>query len=168
MIRKKIKVWKRIPKFLKIEELGNKEARKDDYYRLWVFDNEEEMYNTVDKVEKQKVERNYIGRCHCETKRYYLVDTETKEMEYIKTSPYCGDIFLLKSAIYQDVLSHETTHAVLGYFNRKINKPEKIIYADKLEENNISEEADNYEELFCYMVGNIADEILCILNAKEI
>ena len=179
MIKGRIKVWKGIPKFLKIEELRNKEARKDDYYRLWVCDNEEEMYNLVDKVEKNKIERNYIGRCYCETKRYYLIDTETKEMEYVKTSPYCGDIFLVKDSIYQDVISHETAHAVLGYFNRKIKKPEKLIYRKKIEKQEINcdnykeinkrdaEESDNYEELFCYMVGNIANEIAHIISNSK-
>lgn len=140
-----------------------KEKYKDrmrDYMNVYVCETLEEMYELTDKLEKSKVEREYAGRTWCYNRNFYDIETG----EYVKTSPLCGHIVFNKEYFYQDAISHETTHAVIGYFNRKLKDCQNIFtkvdeYGNILDEEVAPEE--DLEELFCYMVGNIADEICC-------
>lgn len=165
MEKYKIKMWKNIPKFLKFEDHANECARKDDYMNLYIFDTFEEMYDKVDKEEKQKIARDYMGRCYSFTQKQVYVDDETGEEEFIKWLPCCGNLYFVRECTYVDVVPHECSHAVVGYFNRKIKNHEKL-FMKNLEE--LDSESNDLEELFCYMHGNIVSQVCeCISKLED-
>ena len=154
----KIYFWRNLPKkyFLNIKE--KHKDRFKDYMNIYICDNFEEMYNLTDKLEKDKVKRDYAARTWCYSRNVYDIETN----KHIKTSALCGHIIFNKEYYYMDSITHEVTHAVIGYFNRKLQDCQKIFTkTDKL--GNIIEkepcEEEDLEELFCYMVGNLANQI---------
>lgn len=157
---KKFKVyfWKYLPRKMFKDIKIKYKNRLRDYMNVYVCDNFEEMYDLTDKLEKQPQERDYGARTWCYSKNYYEIDTH----KYIKTSPLCGHIVFTKEYYYMSSISHESTHAVIGYFSRKLNSYQDI-FAKIDDIGNIigdGDECDTNEELFCYMVGNIADQIV--------
>lgn len=77
-------------------------------------------------------------------------------------------IFTVKN-FYMDSISHESTHAVIGYFARKLKDMQDLFteiseYDDILGE---TEECEENEELFCYMVGSISDQIVANYNRNK-
>ena len=158
----KVYFWNRIPKSYFKEIKEKYKNRKNDYMNVYVCEDREEMYNLTDKLENSKIERDYAGRTWCYNKNWY--EEENGERKYIKTSPLCGHIVFCKEYFYQDAVAHETTRAVIGYFNRKLKDCQNIFtkvdeYGNILDEEVAPEE--DLEELFCYMVGNISDQICC-------
>ena len=160
MQKYKVYFWKHIPRSYFKEIREKYKSRKNDYMNIYVCETREEMYDLTDKLEKNKVERDYAGRTWCYSKNYYDVTTG----EYVKTSSCCGHIVFTKEYFYMDAITHESTHAVIGYYNRKLKDCQKI-FTKCDERGNLLEpeveDKDDLEELFCYMVGNIADQIVC-------
>ncbi len=156
----KVYFWKCLPKryFKEIKERYR--DRKNDYMNIYICDNREEMYKLTDKLEGRAIERNYGARTTCYDRKYHDVETG----EVIKTSPLCGEIVFDKEHFYTNTIAHESTHAVIGYYNRKLKDCQDIFtrtneLGDILDEEVPSEE--DLEELFAYMVGNISDQIVC-------
>lgn len=154
----KVYFWKYLPKQLFKDIKQEYKDRLKDYMNVYICDTFEEMYRLENKLEKQYVEEDYGARTWCYTKNYWDIQSG----KYIKTSPLCGHMIFNKEYYYISSISHESTHAVIGYFSRKL-KEYKHIFTEIDEEGNILEggnECDINEELFCYMVGNIGDQIV--------
>lgn len=159
----KVYFWKRLPKSM-FKEIKNKyKDRTKDYMNVYVCENYEEMYNLCDKLENDKVERDYGARTYCFSRNWYDYETH----EYLKTSPMCGYMAFNKEYFYMNAIAHESCHAVIGYFGRKLKEHQDIFVKTDKYGNIIDdkEENDINEELFCYMVGNIADQI--VYNTEE-
>lgn len=161
----KIYFWKYLPKgyFKDIKE--KYKDRNKDYMNVYICDTFEEMYDLEDKLEGKPIERDYGARTWSYSKNYY----DCKTNEYVKTSPCCGHIIFNKDFFYMSAITHEVGHAVIGYFSRKL-KPYQDIFTKVDELGNIIEgedECDINEELFCYMIGNMADQIACKYNENE-
>lgn len=156
----KIYFWKHLPKgyFKEIKE--NHKDRLKDYMNVYICDSIDEMYDLTDKLEKNKVKRDYGARTWCYSKNYYDIETGG----YIKTSPLCGHIVFTKEYFYMDSITHEVAHAVIGYFNRKLKDCQniftKVDEVGNILEEEVPDDVD-LEELFCYMTGNMADQIVC-------
>ena len=146
----KIYFWKNIPK--EIRSVGNEKSSKNDYMIVNIFETYEEMYNYVDKREKHKVERNYAARSYCLSHVY--LNLETKEEKY---TPLCGDLYFMVDNMGGSIVSHECCHAVIGYFNRKI-KNKNNLFVD-IPDDLIYEDCLDIEELFCYMLGGLVNQI---------
>ncbi len=151
----KVNFWKYLPRKIFKDIKESHKSNFKDYMNVYICDNREEMYNLCDKLEKNKIERDYGARTYCYTRNFYDIETG----EYVKTSPLCGYMAFNKEYFYMDSISHESTHAVIGYFSRKL-KEHKKIFTETDDRGNILSECDIDEELFCYMVGNIADQIV--------
>lgn len=159
----KVRMWKDIPKFLKERHLENNRYKKGDYMKVYLFDSFDEMYDEVDRIENTKLERNYCGRCLCFTKDY--VD---KEGNTVKYSPYCGDLYFVKGEMAIATVVHEINHAVIGYFNRKIENYCFIFDGNTgLGKPITSDRSIYYEELFCYMSGTLINQICDYVVAKN-
>lgn len=153
----KVYFWKTIPNLI-FKEIKNKyKNRQRDYMNAYICDTMEEMYNLCDKLEKDKLKRDYGARTYCFAKNYYDVKTN----KYIKTSPMCGHMVFNSEYFTMNSIVHESTHAVIGYFNRKLNEYQEIFMKSN-EEGYIEDTYKNEtnEELFCYMLGSIADQIV--------
>ena len=154
----KVYFWKHLPKKIFDNIKAKYKDRLRDYMNVYICDTFDEMYDLPDQLEKKPQKRDYGGRTWCINKNFY----EIKTGKFIKTSPCCGHIILNKKYYFMDTISHESTHAVIGYFSRKL-KEYKHIFTEIDEEGNILEggdECDINEELFCYMIGNIGDQIV--------
>lgn len=154
----KVYFWKDLPKGYFKEIKDKHKDRLKDYMNVYVCNNYKEMYDLTDKLEKNKVERDYSARTWCYNRNFYEIDTN----KYIKTSPLCGHIVFNKEYFYMDSITHEVGHAIIGYFNRKLKDCQNIF--TKVDElgNILEEEVPDdvdLEELFCYMIGNIANQI---------
>lgn len=163
MIKFKVYFWKYLPKGYFKEIKSKYKDRLGDYMNVYICDTFEEMYNLADKMEKTKLERNYAARTLCFTRNFYEYATG----KYIKTGPLCGYIYFNQENFYMDAITHECSHAVIGYFGRKLKDCQDFFvktdeYGCLLDcpENEYIESEDK-EELFCYMLGNIADQIAC-------
>lgn len=157
MKKYKVYFWHRIPRkiFKPIKE--KYKARLKDYMNIYVCENFDEMYNLCDKLEKTELKRDYAGRTYCFSKNFYVIETG----EYVKTSPCCGYIALNEKYFWMDSITHESTHAVIGYFNRKLKDYQNVFVEMDKDGNILSGVEDELnEELFCYMVGNLADQIV--------
>lgn len=155
MIKFKVKMWKWInPRF---KSSVNEKYHKNDYMNIYVFDTYDEMYDFVDKYEKNKIERNYRGRCF--TFYNYFINNIT---EVKRTAPLCGNIYFVKENMGAGTVTHECSHATIGYFNRRI-KDYKKIFDDTLNyDTSIPNEYDDScdtEELFCYMLDSLVRQI---------
>ena len=146
----KIYFWRNIPKEFK--SYGNSKSSKKDYMIVNIFNSYEEMYDYVDKREKQKVERDYSGRCYCID--HVFENIETKEWEY---KPLCGDLYFVYDNMGGGTVSHECCHAVIGYFNRKIKDKQKLM--EDIQNDVVYDDCPDIEELFCYMQGNLVNQI---------
>lgn len=151
----KVYFWKHLPKQLFKDIKIKYKDRLKDYMNIYVCETFEEMYNLTDKLEDKSQERNYGGRTLCIDKNYYDIETGN----YVKTGPCCGHIIFNKEYFFMDTISHESSHAVIGYFNRKLKKYRNI-FADIDKDGNEINSSIESEELFCYMVGNIGDQIV--------
>lgn len=151
----KVYFWKYMPKSMFKDIRAKHKNRLNDYMNIYICDTFEEMYDLTDKLEKEKQERDYGARTWCIDKNSYDIETG----EFVKTNPQCGHIIFNKKYFYMDVISHECTHAVIGYFNRKL-KEYRDIFADIDKEGNEINGNVGNEELFCYMVGGIGNQII--------
>ena len=69
-----------------------------------------------------------------------------------------------------NVITHEVGHAIIGYFNRKLRDCQGIFTRCDEEGNILSEEVPpecDLEELFCYMLGNMSDQIVCKYKEEQ-
>lgn len=149
----RVYIWEYIDKNMFKDIIEKYKDRIDDYVTVMIYEKYEDMYNKVDEIEEEKQERNYIGRTYMFRQRL-----EDEEGEFKGYGKKCGFIHLCdenKELTYEAV-SHEVAHCVIGYFSRYLYKDNPI--------KEISEEhngfASDYEELFCYMTGNINNTIL--------
>lgn len=157
--------WKNMPRGMFKEIREKNKDRLKDYMKVYICEDFEEMYELVDKIECDNLERDYAGRTLCYNRNLYSVEDNS----FIKTSPCCGHIVLNKKYFYMDSVSHECTHAVIGYFSRKL-KDLTNIFTKVDEIGNIIDDEDyceDYEELFCYMVGGISDQIVSKHNNNK-
>lgn len=154
----KVYFWKYFPKGLFKEIRAKYKDRLRDYMNIYICDDFDEMYKLENKLENKEVERDYAARTWCYSKNFYDIE----DGKYIKTSPCCGHIVFTEENFYMDTISHESTHAVIGYFTRKLKEEQKLFVkvdeCGEILEN--TEESDENEELFCYMVGIIGDQIV--------
>lgn len=137
--------------------------RLNDYYTIYIFDKFDDMYNFADKIEKDKLRRDYSGRTFCYQQ---LLLEDNKEIGYCKTH---GNIYLCNenNNLTYGTIQHEVSHAIIGYFNRHLLKNNPI-YKHNWE----NEDEFINEELFCYMVGYMCNVIITnfliyIDNKKE-
>lgn len=149
----RVYLWKYINKEMFKDIIEKYKDRINDYVTVMIYEKYEDMYNKVDEIEENKIERNYVGRTYMY--RLPLIDEEEKVIGYGKS---CGFIHLCdenKELSYETV-SHEVAHCVIGYFSRFLYKDNPI----KEMPSEYDGEASDYEELFCYMTGNINNAIL--------
>lgn len=152
MKRFKVKIWKNIP--YGILGFGNDISSDKDYMWVYVFDSYDEMYDTVDRLEKCKIKRDYSGRCFCFTRIF--VEEESKERTY---DSLCGYIYFVKENMGGATVSHECSHATIGYFNRKIKEYNNIF--EKFDDRNEKyyDDCHEHEELFCYILGSLVNQV---------
>ena len=159
----KLKFWNGIdPEF---RAFMTSRARLDDYINVYLFDTYEEMYKFCNTHEHRKTSEDYSGRTFM-----FLKVVRDEDNNIVSFAPLNGFIALTKEKIDAGIIAHEITHAVLGYFERKLDNPHGLIddsvvasvQNDKLkiplgfiETNDIS-----YEELFCYMTGNFNKSVV--------
>lgn len=163
MIKFQVYMWKGQPRGYFKEIRGKYKDRLRDYMNVYICDTFEEMYDLSDKLENTKLERNYGARTLSYTKNFYDIESG----EYVKTSPCSGHIIFNKEYFYMDSICHESSHAVIGYFARRLKEEKNIFEEFDLlgnlqeaeEESNIMDVVDN-EELFCYMLGSISNQIV--------
>lgn len=148
----KIKIWHNIP-----EEVCSKLIKKyhkniDDYYRVIIFDNFEDMYNYADKHfdDKPPIEHNYSGICKYSSKVYYI------DGEFVDIDKCCGWILLHKDQMGGGTVSHECGHATTFYFKYRINNCKRVF------------EDDEYNELFSYILGGLVNQIYTKVYKKKI
>ena len=160
MQKYRVYFWKYLPKKYFIDIKEKYKNRKNDYMNIYVCDTKEEMYELENKLEGKHIEEDYVARTWCYSKNWYDSESNT----YIKTSSLCGHIVFNKEYFFMNAITHESTHAVIGYFNRKLRDCQKIFTKcnnkGDILEIDVPPEND-LEELFCYMIGNIADQIVC-------
>lgn len=154
MKRKRIYVWKDIDKISFLDKYREKyKERQKDYYTLYIFDKYEEMYKFCKRKDRYK-ETNYAAR----TYTYISVSDDEKE----EILPDNGRIYLCEENNPGDrTVAHEVSHAVIGYFNRKIDNFNEI-FTPKLDDKgrlDLDKANEDLEELFAYMVGNMTDQI---------
>lgn len=158
----KVKFWKNLdPEF---RAYMTRRARLDDYINVYLFDTHEEMYAFCEAHEHRKTNEDYSGRTFM-----FLKVVRDEEDNIVSFAPLNGYIALTKENISASIITHEVSHAVLGYFERKLENPWRLIdegvvksamntdlniSTGFIETNYIS-----YEELFSYMAGNLTDEI---------
>lgn len=161
---KKFKVyfWKGLPRKLFKEIKEKYKDRKKDYMNIYVCDSFEEMYRLANKLEKCYLDEDYGARTMCYTKKFYEFATG----KYIKTSPCRGYIVFNKDYFYMDAITHESTHAVIGYFSRQLKDESQEVFTEVDDMGNILSDNLEIEELFCYMVGNLSDQIVGGYNGK--
>lgn len=156
----KIYFWKRMPRGMFKEERKRYKNRLRDYMIVYICKDFKEMYELEDKLEKEELKRDYAARTYCYTKNFWDIESG----EYVKTSPCCGHMVFNEEYFYMDSISHECGHAVIGYFTRKIVEMQDMyeridevghLVSDKEE----SERCEIKEELFCYMLGSLANQI---------
>lgn len=156
MLKGKVYLWHHLPDCL-FKDLKEKyKIRKNDYYQVFVFDTRKEMYDFVDKKEKKTLERDYNARTLCFYNNYYSVETN----ELVKTGNIHGYLFFNEEHLTFDAISHEATHAVLGYIGREL--PEVLKFIRKFKYNDLSSDAIIYEELVCYMIGHMSNDIISV------
>lgn len=139
-------MWKHTNNYV-LKDIRNKyKDRLNDYMNVYIYENNEEMYRNVNKIEKANIGNNYQARTWRFTRIY-----ENKGKGIVKVCPYSGNLYFSMEDLSTKVITHECGHAVLGYINRKIKEKLDIF----------SEDNDGYdiEELFCYMLGSIASQI---------
>ena len=151
----KVYFWKYVPKELFKDLRKESKDRLKDYMNVYIFGTLEEMYAKVDKIEKTKLGKDYSGRCYPYSKVWTYSDGTLG-----KLSPMCGNIYLCDEDFTFRTISHEVGHAIIGYFGRKVPKYKDIfVETDKTYE--LIHNPDSiYEELFCYMLGNIVNDIV--------
>jgi len=166
MKRYKVYFWRKVPIKLFREIKRENKERLRDYMNVYICENIKEMYEISDKLEGKKIERDYGARTMNYIKRW--VDYESGE--YVKTSPCCGYILFNQEEIDNNTIAHESSHAVIGYFGRQLNRyADHLIQKIDLETNEWVEieEAELIEELYCYMCGGLVHQIVHILTKKE-
>lgn len=155
MKRKRIYVWKDIDKISFLDKYREKyKERQKDYYTLYIFDTYEEMYKYCKKKDRYK-KADFGGR----TMVYTSISDDEKE----EILPDSGRIYLCEEDNPGDrTVAHEVSHAVIGYFNRKIDDFNEI-FMPRLDNKGVLDldKANvDLEELFAYMTGNIVDQIV--------
>lgn len=165
MEKYKIYYWKRTPIQLFREIKKENKERLRDYMHIYVCKDYKEMYELSDKLEGNKIKRDYGARTMNYIKRWY----DYESGEYVKTSPNCGYILFCEEYLTYETIAHECSHAVIGYFGRQLNKyGNSFIRVIDVKENNLeSNDADLIEELYCYMHGGLVNQILEILTKRE-
>lgn len=173
MERYKVYFWKRVPiSLFRGIKRGNKE-RLRDYMNVYVCKDFKEMYDLVDKLSGEKIERDYGARTLNMVKQWY----DNESGEYVKTSPCCGWIALCDEYLSYETIAHESSHAVIGYFGRQLRKYGNSfvrvidVKESKLEdigdELDKEEDADLLEELYCYMVGSLVHQHIANLTKEK-
>lgn len=144
MYKYKIKIWRKFNKEAFSKDIITKyENRENDYYTLIFFENPSEMYEWYDKKfgKSDPEVHNYSGLVKYIARNYYEDETFSKIIDYSKS---CGYILLNLEEFTAEILCHETNHAIIWYFNYRIEEKEKIF------------NDTDYNELFCYISGNMS------------
>ena len=144
-------------------EMFNKIVKKNkkrlnDYFIVMIFDSSKEMYDKVDIIEKQcetplENERDYLARTLiCREKLYK--DDNPEIWNYSKRQGFL--FFYDENKLSFNTVSHEVSHAVIGYMGAYFkNKLKFKSYEDTEKDNNVL-----YEELFCYITGSLNNQIV--------
>lgn len=145
-----------MPKWLKKDYLKGK-CDKNDYMTLYIFDTKQEMYRYSTKYLSDS-SIDYMARTMCETR--LLFDGNDN---FAKYSNNCGYLCFNLEEFGVITVSHEVAHAILGYFNRKIENYKDLFFDGFYLDEELPNWRDlvdyNIEEVFCYMVGNLNDQI---------
>ena len=158
-------MWYKVPRWIKRKEYTNERYNARDYMNVYFFDSYEEMYESVDKLEGEKIERDYTARCYSVLQRYVITDDETGEEEFTdRYSPNCGNMYFVIDKLGMNTVSHECLHATLGYFSRKIKNPKNIIDTDYDVDSVETKKSDceDMEELVCYMHGGLVEQVFSL------
>lgn len=147
----KVKLWKNVPDEVCHKLLKRYVKNNNDYYRVVVFDNYEDMYKYGDKhFIDEKIEHNYSGICK------YLSNVYYEDGKYIDVDRCCGWILLCKNQVGAGTVSHECSHAITFYYKYRITNCKKIF------------DDNEYNELFAYMLGSLVNQIYTKLYSKKI
>ena len=152
---KKIKIyfWRNLPTLLFKETRKKYKKRLNDYINVYVFNNDQELYDFCDEKTETKDKRNYVAKTFNESK--YKCENE----EFISKTPYCGWIAFNYNFLNIDTISHEVCHAVLYYFAITLEEEKDIMQVFNKKTKEIDVYNNLNQELFCYMVGNMSNEI---------
>lgn len=161
MKRFKVYFWKRVPVQIFREVKRENKSRLRDYMNVYLCKDLEEMYNLVDKLNGEKIPRDYGARTLNYTKKWY----DNESGEFVKESPCNGWIVLCDEILSYNTIAHESSHAVIGYFARKLKGYKEIF--DKIEGDEVVKENPINEELFAYMLGSLVEQILQNCVDKE-
>ena len=159
----KIYFWKNMPNEL-FKDLKEKyKDRQKDYMRVYFCSDFNEMYRLGDKLDKQWEQEsdphNYGARTFCHDKCYV-----NEDKEIIGVAPQCGEMIFNDEWFTNNCIAHECTHAVLGYISRKLKEHKDVF--DEIEDYKLIKDNTYNEELVCYMVGNLVEQI-CHEATKE-
>lgn len=156
MKRKRIYLWRYLNRNALPNIMKKYKNRKDDYYTCYLFDDYEDMYKYVNKIEKNDISKDYAGRTLSYKSQFY---DEFDNPLHIY-GPDCGKIYLCKKNLGDRTISHEASHAVIGYFSRFIEEKNDIYITLDKNGNIINSPNIEIEELFCYMVGEMTNQIV--------
>lgn len=151
---KKIRMWKYMPKRYKKFIVGKCSAR--DYMDAYFFDTREEMYEYSKKHMKDK-STDYRAKTICTTR---VIINELGEI--VAYSPNCGDFLFNLEDLGVNTVSHEVSHAVIGYFNRRIPDYKQLFVEEFAKDEEIPDWEDyenDWEELFAYMTGSLNEQV---------
>ena len=151
MKRFRVYYWNEIKEMDMFKSIVKKNRdRLNDYCIVTVYDNYNEMYDNVDKIEKEytgEVERDYAGRTY-----QYETTIRNGFKKWIGKSQamvsFCRDELTYRT------VNHEIGHIVYGYISKYCKRSLKCDY-DKRGKG----KQPMYEELMCYMIGDISDQI---------
>lgn len=145
MISFNIKMWNKVPKSVCNSLITRYKDSVVDYYKVFVFDNTEDMYKYYDnRFKYYPEEHNYAGMCKYESRIYF---NDKEHTEFVKKSRLCGYILLQRDALGGGTVSHECAHAINYYFKYRIRNCKKVFSNSE------------YDELFAYMLGSLVNQI---------
>ena len=158
MVKGKVYLWRHLPNRLFKEVKDSYKDRLGDYYNVYIFDNREDMYKGVEKIEKTTIDRDYGARTLCFQLNYYDVKTN----ELVKRGNLHGNLYFDNEHLTFSHIAHECSHAIIGYFGRELHEYMENINNYDYFKDSLDDDSDISEELYCYMVGNVSDKVLCM------
>lgn len=68
-------------------------------------------------------------------------------------------MYFVKENMGGGVVSHECSHATIGYFNRKIEEYNKIFEIFDDTDEKYYDDCHEHAELFCYILGSLVNQV---------
>lgn len=154
MIKFKINMWKYVPS--EYSFIDGSFTRKDDYMDIYIFDTRKEMYAFG---EDNGITQGETFRALCFTCSNVTRDEVTDNFKCFEN--YCGCLLFNKKDLGAGTIAHECSHAVLSYFNRRIENYKGVFVDDinSRENENKTLTSGVLNESYCYMIGSIVRQI---------